>query len=241
MVCFLGDVEPPAQMGGRPASTPAPVVMISEVESQSSPQMVGPPPVEAVVLPEAAPADLDTSTGQEDNDNSDDWCAVCHDGGELLCCGLCPKVYHLHCHVPSLVSTPSEDWKCTLCTPLQDEPSPTTSKDGSGKRKIPVGLSGKQLKTAEKVLLQLFCHASSTPFQNPVSRTVPNYFKIITRPMDLSTVKQKLSASHFNHYESAAAFIQDIKLIFSNCYTFNAKESPLAKQAQVSLFSFLFK
>ena len=63
---------------------------------------------------------------------------------------------------------------------------------------------------------------------------VPNYFKIITRPMDLSTVKQKLSTSHFNHYESARAFIQDIKLIFTNCYTFNAKESPLAKQAQVS-------
>ena len=51
--------------------------------------------------------------------------------------------------------------------------------------------------------------------------------------MDLSTVKQKLSTSHFNHYESARAFIQDIKLIFSNCYTFNAKESALAKQAQV--------
>lgn len=50
--------------------------------------------------------------------------------------------------------------------------------------------------------------------------------------MDLSTVKQKLSAAHFNHYDSAASFIADIKLIFNNCYTFNAKESQLSQTAK---------
>ncbi|OQR71759.1 E3 ubiquitin-protein ligase TRIM33-like [Tropilaelaps mercedesae] len=237
---ITGDVEPPT--GSRRA--PSPVSVSTAIVAPASDTGSAPAPVCALeparTVSAATPrapqttAELDTHPiASDDNDNSDDWCAVCHDGGELLCCGLCPKVYHLHCHVPSLVSTPSEDWKCTLCSPVQDESSPATSKDGAGKRKIPVGLSGKQLKLAEKILLQLFCHASSTPFQTPVSRTVPNYFKIITRPMDLSTVKQKLSASHFNHYESATTFIQDIKLIFSNCYTFNAKESPLAKQAQL--------
>lgn len=173
--------------------------------------------------------------GSHPEDNSDDWCAVCHDGGELLCCGSCPKVYHLHCHVPNLVSTPGEDWKCTLCTSIDEDASLANSvgKEISGsKRKIPVGLSGRQLGICEKILLQLFCHNSSTPFQTPVGRTVPNYFKIITRPMDLSTVKQKLSPTHFNHYDSAGSFIADIKLIFSNCYTFNAKESQLSQTAK---------
>uniref|UniRef100_A0A8C9ZQK7 PHD-type domain-containing protein n=1 Tax=Sander lucioperca TaxID=283035 RepID=A0A8C9ZQK7_SANLU len=37
---------------------------------------------------------------------SDDFCAVCRNGGELLCCDRCPKVYHLACHIPPLTSFP---------------------------------------------------------------------------------------------------------------------------------------
>lgn len=39
-------------------------------------------------------------------DFSEDWCAVCHDGGNLLCCDGCPKVFHLTCHVPTLPEHP---------------------------------------------------------------------------------------------------------------------------------------
>lgn len=38
---------------------------------------------------------------------SEDFCAVCSIGGELLCCDRCPKVFHLSCHVPSLLSFPT--------------------------------------------------------------------------------------------------------------------------------------
>lgn len=37
---------------------------------------------------------------------SEDFCAVCLNGGDLLCCDRCPKVYHLACHIPPLVSFP---------------------------------------------------------------------------------------------------------------------------------------
>ncbi len=37
---------------------------------------------------------------------SEDFCAVCLNGGDLLCCDRCPKVYHLVCHVPPLISFP---------------------------------------------------------------------------------------------------------------------------------------
>lgn len=37
---------------------------------------------------------------------SDDFCAVCLNGGDLLCCDRCPRVYHLSCHLPSLTSFP---------------------------------------------------------------------------------------------------------------------------------------
>lgn len=38
---------------------------------------------------------------------SEDFCAVCLIGGDLLCCDRCPKVFHLSCHVPPLLSFPS--------------------------------------------------------------------------------------------------------------------------------------
>ena len=40
-------------------------------------------------------------------DPNEDWCACCHNGGELLCCDSCPRVYHLSCHIPTLTSTPT--------------------------------------------------------------------------------------------------------------------------------------
>lgn len=38
---------------------------------------------------------------------SEDFCAVCLIGGDLLCCDRCPKVFHLSCHIPPLLSFPS--------------------------------------------------------------------------------------------------------------------------------------
>ena len=39
---------------------------------------------------------------QSNEIENEDWCAVCWNGGELLCCDSCPKVFHLNCHVPEI-------------------------------------------------------------------------------------------------------------------------------------------
>ena len=39
-------------------------------------------------------------------DPNEDWCAVCMDGGELMCCDKCPKVFHQYCHIPTIEKLP---------------------------------------------------------------------------------------------------------------------------------------
>ncbi len=49
------------------------------------------------VLPQVS-----SQPSQSNDDPNEDYCAVCHNGGDLLCCEFCPKVFHLECHVPTL-------------------------------------------------------------------------------------------------------------------------------------------
>lgn len=53
---------------------------------------------------------------------------------------------------------------------------------------------------------------------DPVALNIPDYFKIIKRPMDLSTIQDKLK---MNSYENATEFEADVRLMFNNCYKFN--------------------
>lgn len=45
---------------------------------------------------------------------NDDECAVCKDGGELICCDGCPRAFHLTCLDPPLTSIPRYPSVCLL-------------------------------------------------------------------------------------------------------------------------------
>ncbi|KAI7809899.1 putative autoimmune regulator [Triplophysa rosa] len=55
------------------------------------------------------------NTRAMDVGHNDDECAVCKDGGELICCDGCPRAFHLTCLMPPLTSIPSGTWRCQLC------------------------------------------------------------------------------------------------------------------------------
>lgn len=59
---------------------------------------------------------------------------------------------------------------------------------------------------------------------DPVAMDCPNYFDIIKNPMDLSTIQNKLTNGE---YETANDFEKDIRLMFTNCYTFNPEGTPV--------------
>ncbi|XP_007907565.2 E3 ubiquitin-protein ligase TRIM33 isoform X1 [Callorhinchus milii] len=159
----------------------------------------------------------------KDDDPNEDWCAVCQNGGDLLCCDKCPKVFHLSCHVPTLLTFPSGEWICTFCRDLSN---PEVEYDCDNLHHINKGKTGPSLipvdqRKCERLLLYLFCHEMSIAFQEPVPSSVPDYYKIIKKPMDLSKVKMKLQKKHSEHYQTAKDFVADVRLIFKNCEKFN--------------------
>ncbi|XP_076826760.1 chromodomain-helicase-DNA-binding protein 4 isoform X3 [Brachyhypopomus gauderio] len=52
---------------------------------------------------------------EEEDDHHMEFCRVCKDGGELLCCDTCPSSYHLHCLNPPLPDIPNGEWVCPRC------------------------------------------------------------------------------------------------------------------------------
>uniref|UniRef100_A0AAR2JXQ1 DNA helicase n=1 Tax=Pygocentrus nattereri TaxID=42514 RepID=A0AAR2JXQ1_PYGNA len=54
--------------------------------------------------------------GEEEEDDHMEFCRVCKDGGELLCCDSCPSSYHIHCLNPPLPEIPNGEWLCPRCT-----------------------------------------------------------------------------------------------------------------------------
>ena len=45
-----------------------------------------------------------------------EFCRVCKDGGELLCCDTCPSAYHVHCLNPPMKMIPDGEWHCPRCS-----------------------------------------------------------------------------------------------------------------------------
>ncbi|KAJ6592683.1 hypothetical protein B0H19DRAFT_1245522 [Mycena capillaripes] len=65
-------------------------------------------------------------------------------------------------------------------------------------------------------------------FLKPVSKAeVPDYYDVITTPMDLQTMLKKVKGKQ---YKSKREFKDDLDLIWSNCFTYNATETHPLRQ-----------
>ncbi|XP_035508440.1 uncharacterized protein trim66 [Morone saxatilis] len=176
-----------------------------------------------------------TEEVQPDQDNaeieSEDFCAVCLIGGDLLCCDRCPKVFHLSCHIPSLLSFPSGDWVCSLC---RDVVQPEVEYDcenerTSGEHTLAHGLPACDQRKCERLTLLILSNILSAPFHEPVSPLARHYYQIIKRPMDLSVIRAKLNKKNTRHYNSTDQFVADVYLMFRNCAKFNYPDSEVAQ------------
>lgn len=99
------------------------------------------------------------------------------------------------------------------------------------KSRIPKRLSREMHSMLQQVLSKLMKHKQSLPFLYPVdSVEVPDYYTVITKPMDFTTIQNQLEAGV---YSSAEEFEEDIRQVFSNCWTYNQAGSYLCNSATI--------
>lgn len=78
---------------------------------------------------------------------------------------------------------------------------------------------GPHFNELRRFLYQIQNHKQAWPFLNPVNRDeVPDYYNVITSPMDLSTIEEKLEK---DQYSAPRGLVADLELIFSNCKKYN--------------------
>ncbi|XP_071978037.1 bromodomain adjacent to zinc finger domain protein 2B isoform X19 [Engystomops pustulosus] len=103
----------------------------------------------------------------------------------------------------------------------QESPPPSKKCKTSAKDDV------KDLALCSVILSEMETHEDAWPFLLPVNlKLVPGYKKVIKKPMDFATIREKLSTGQ---YQNFAAFALDVRLVFNNCETFNEDDSEIGR------------
>ena len=113
------------------------------------------------------------------------------------------------------------------------EPEPEEPKNGSATiapppaKKRKMSKLDKDLTICHTLISEMEAQEHAWPFMFPVNtKQFPTYKKVIKQPMDITTIKGKLEK---NTYKARDEFVDDVRLIFSNCELFNEDDSPVGK------------
>ncbi|KAL3667526.1 hypothetical protein V7S43_007745 [Phytophthora oleae] len=93
-------------------------------------------------------------------------------------------------------------------------------------------------KKLEVILKGMMDHKFGWVFNSPVDTValnIPNYFKIIRKPMDLGTVKKKLELGIYKHMEE---FAFDVRTTFQNAMQYNSEDEDVFSLAKDMLSDF---
>ena len=175
-------------------------------------------------------------------------CVVCYDGGDLMGCEMCKRLYHHEC--VGFKEIPDEDWVCDLhhcsgCERPGQKAPPVISCVGCARRfcKSCKRASAKdgndwwmcrrcsvdenQLQAVMRGVLGKLLgeHQDKVEhFYRPVDTTaLTDYMDFVEKPMNLESILHKVQDSH---YASIDAFNADLKLIYSNCEAYCKNRYP---------------
>nr|XP_023021015.1 bromodomain adjacent to zinc finger domain protein 1A [Leptinotarsa decemlineata] len=167
-------------------------------------------------------------------------CKTCGSGGVLISCEKCTSHYHIECCNPPLRRAPRAPWHCNSCKNPKErrERKQVSDSEESGdeviinQRRSHRREDGREDLPLHNVALQellteVMRHDDAWPFLRPVPKNeVPDYYDVITKPMDFGTIKYKLN---MGEYAEDGQLMQDVVLVFENCNTYNDTDADVYK------------
>ncbi|KAH7393807.1 histone acetyltransferase GCN5 [Phaeosphaeria sp. MPI-PUGE-AT-0046c] len=171
-----------------------------------------------------------------------DWMGYIKDyeGGTMMQCSMLPRIRYLevgrmllkqkdtvHAKIRTLskshvIHQPAQQWANGIITPIDPRSIPAIRSTGWSPEMDALAREprrGRHFNVCRVFLYQIQNHQKAWPFMKPVDKDeVPDYYKTITSPMDLSAMEERLENGS---YTTPKLLIDDLKLIFNNCRLYN--------------------
>lgn len=182
-----------------------------------------------------------------------------YEGGTLMQCSMVPRVRYLEVgrmllkqkeavlakiHTFSknhVIHPPPKQWTKGIVNPIDPLSIPAIQATGWSPDMDKLAQEprrGPHFNELRYFLNAIQNHKQAWPFLSPVNKDeVPDYYNVITSPMDLSTMEERLEQ---DSYATPKDLVSDLKLIFSNCRQYNDATTVYAKCA-VSLEKYMWR
>ncbi|KAF2175146.1 histone acetyltransferase GCN5 [Zopfia rhizophila CBS 207.26] len=173
-----------------------------------------------------------------------------YEGGTLMQCTMLPRIRYLEvgrmlqkqketvqAKIRSLskshiIHQPPQQWANGVLTPIDPRSIPAIRATGWSPEMDELAREprrGPHFNVFRRFLYQIQNHKQAWPFLKPVDKDeVPDYYNVITSPMDLSTMDERLENGF---YTTPKDLVGDLRLIFSNCRQYNDATTIYAKCA----------
>ncbi|KAJ8126534.1 hypothetical protein O1611_g7104 [Lasiodiplodia mahajangana] len=137
-------------------------------------------------------------------------CIKDYNGGTIMQCSMLPRIRYLEARRMLLKQKKCVEAKIRALTNSHPHQSPYYNR-------------------LARLLSDMQTHQAAWPFWDPVNGDDnPDYYKIITEPMDLSIMWTKLEA---DQYPTPREFLRDAHRLFKNCRKYNAEGTIYVKEA----------
>ncbi|KAI0432710.1 histone acetyltransferase GCN5-like protein [Xylaria sp. FL1042] len=173
-----------------------------------------------------------------------------YEGGTLMQCTMLPRIRYLEAgrmllkqketvqakirllSKSDVIHQPPQQWANGNITPIDPLSIPAIRATGWSPGMDELAREprhGPHFNELRRFLSQIQFHKQAWPFLHPVNRDdVTDYYDVITSPIDLSTIEEKLGA---DVYATPKDLVSDLKLMFNNCRQYNDASTVYSKCA----------
>ncbi|CAH1794355.1 unnamed protein product, partial [Owenia fusiformis] len=138
-------------------------------------------------------------------------------------CDRCQDWFHGTC--VGITKSQADSIDVYICPNCQANNSPSETKANQ------TILTTQHFIELRRIVKSLQSHKMSWPFLEAVDpEEVPDYYRVIKEPMDLTTVEDRVSRKQ---YMKLGDYVRDVMRIFDNCRYYNTADSPFYQCAEV--------